>query len=127
MIIEENPLSKEEDIENECIELVEVKKAVEKLNGDNKTAVILRRDDDNYMVVGGGANGKYVVTAVLRSKNYAMANKFDVVKAPIELTVGGKKKNYPSKRCLNLEMVLEAAKHFADRGALAQTFNWETN
>jgi hypothetical protein len=26
---------------------------------------------------------------------------------------------------VNLEMVLEAAKHFADRWALAQTFNWE--
>jgi len=40
--------------------------------------------------------------------------------------VDGKKGTYPSRRCLNQEMVLEAAKHFADRGALAQVFNWET-
>ena len=126
-IIEEDLNSKsEEDIISELRELPQVKEAVDKINGENKTAVLLQKDSQNYMVIGGGQNAKYAVYALLKGKKYFMANKCDVYKDPVELIVAGKKGHYPSKRCLNLQMVLEAAKHFADRGALAQTFNWET-
>ena len=74
-----------------------------------------------------GQGEKYIAYAQIKGKLYFMANKFNIPKAPIELVVGGKKGIYHSKRCLSISMVLEAAKHFADRGALAQTFNWETN
>ena len=125
MIVEENPNNADEDIQYNAQELLMVKKAIEKLDGKKKTAIILKRDESNYMVVGGGDNNKFAVRAVLKGKQYFMSNKFDVVKPPIEIIVGGKAKMYPSKRCMNLEMVLESAKHFADRGSLAQTFNWE--
>ena len=125
-IIEENLSGKEsEDIVRENPELIQVKEAIDKLNGETKTGVVLERDAENFMIIGGGKNNKYIVYAQLKGKMYIMANKFDVLKAPIELIVGGKKSMYPSKRCMNLEMVLESAKHFADRGSLAQTFNWE--
>jgi len=126
MIIEENPNKEEEDIQKEVTELLEVKKAVEKLNGKDMTAIILKKDDKNQMVIGGGANNKYIVSATLQGKTYSMSNKFDGHKDPCEIIVGGKAKSYPSRKCMNIDMVLESAKHFADRGALAQTFNWET-
>ena len=126
-IIEENPKDKDEDIESNCLELIQVKKAIEKLDGEEKTAVILKKDETNFMVIGGGQSDKYVVNAVIQGKSYSMASKFDVLKEPIEVVVGGKKKIYPSRKCFNLEMVLESAKHFASRGSLAQTFNWDTN
>jgi len=126
-IIEEDLNSKsEEDIVSELRELPQVKEAVERINGENKTAVLLQRDSQNLMVIGGGQNEKYAVYAIFKGKKYFMANKYDVHKEPVELIVAGKKGHYPSRKCLNLQMVLEAAKHFADRGALAQTFNWET-
>lgn len=126
MIIEENPKSDGEDIENKCTELIQVKDAIERLNGESKTAVILKKNDNNYMIIGGGKNKAYVVTAMVNGKNYAMSNKFDVVKEASEINVGGKTKNYPSRKVHNLDRVLESAKHFASRGSLAQTFNWET-
>lgn len=125
-IIEENSAKDAEDITSECTELVQVKNAVDKLDGQTKTAVVLKRDEENFMVIGGGENNKYVCYAFLKGKRWNMANKFAIPREASEIIVGGKKGNYPSKKCLGLQMVLEAAKHFADRGALAQTFNWET-
>jgi hypothetical protein len=115
-IIEENFSQKEgEDTITEVKELIQVKKAIDKLNGETKTGVVLEKDSENFMIIGGGKNNKYIIYAQLAGKMYSMANKFDVLKEPIEIIVGGKKAIYPSKRCVNLEMVLEAAKHFADR------------
>ena len=126
-IIEEDLSGKDnEDIVNEAKDLIQVKEAIDKLNGETKTGVVLEKDASNMMIVGGGKNNKYIVYSSLKGKMYIMSNKYDVLKPPIEIIVGGKKGNYPSKRCMNLDMVLEAAKHFADRGALAQTFNWES-
>ncbi len=124
-IVEESSTKDGEDIVNECTELVQVKNAVDKLNGEGKSAVILSRDEENFMVIGGGANNKYVCYAMLKGKTYFMANKFPIAKPAAEINVGGKRAVYPSKKCVGLSMVLESAKHFADRGALAQTFNWE--
>jgi hypothetical protein len=124
-IIEENSAKESGESEKDCTELVQVKKAIEKLNGEDKTVVVLRNDEKNFMLIGGGQSGKYIVLAQLKGKMYAATNKYAVPKGPVELTVSGKKEAYPSKRCLNLEMVLEAAKHYADRGALAQVFDWE--
>ncbi|MCX6803897.1 MAG: hypothetical protein NTY48_04995 [Candidatus Diapherotrites archaeon] len=114
------------DAEVKCTELIQVKEAIDRINGTNKTAVVLKKDDSNFMIIGGGQNGKYIVNAYIKGKMYSMANKFNVPKDSIELIVGGKAGIHQSKYCLNLEMVLESAKHFALRGALAQTFNWET-
>lgn len=126
MIIEENPNNSEEDVTTECTELIQVKKAIESLNGTNKTAIFLKKDESNYMVIGGGLDNKYIVRAISQNKAYNMSNKFDGHKDPSEINVGGKIKSYPSRKVMNLDMVLESAKHFADRGSLAQTFNWET-
>lgn len=124
-ITEESEKDSEGKVTN-CSELIQVKEAIDKLDGESKTAVVLERDSQNFMVIGGGADNKYVVFAQLKGKNYAMANKFPVTKPLAEIIVNGKKGEFPSKRCMNLSMILEAAKHFADRGALAQVFNWET-
>jgi len=125
-IIEEDLSSKaSEDIVSKCTELMQVKEAIDRINGENKTAVILEKDSQNYMVVGGGQNSKYIAYAYVKGKKWSLSNKFTVQKDAMELIVGGKKGIYPSKRLMNLEMILEAAKHFADRGALAQTFNWD--
>ena len=125
-IIEESTSNKDEDAVTEISELVQVKDAVEKLNGSTITGVVLERDKDNLMIIGGGADNKYVVHAEVKGTMYVMANKFPIPKPPVEVIVGQKKGTYDSKRVLGLSMVLEAAKHFASRGALAQTFNWES-
>lgn len=125
-IIEEGTsLRDKDDIVTECTELVQVKRAIDKLDGVNKTAVVLKLDEDNLMIVGGGANNKYVVFAKVGGKNYYMANKFDIKKEPMTINVAKNKSKYPSRRCFGIDMVLESAKHFAHRGTLAQTFNWE--
>ena len=124
-IIEENAASESEDKETEVSELIQVKEAVDKLNGETITGVVLERDKDNLMIIGGGKDNKYVVHAEVKGTMYVLANKFPISKPPAEVIVGGKNGTYPSKRCVSLSMALEAAKHFASRGALAQTFNWE--
>ena len=126
-IVEEDLVKKEnEDIVSKCTELIQVKEAIDRINGESKTAVILEKDSQNFMVVGGGQNSKFVCYAYLKGKKYSMANKFPIPRDGMELIVGGKKGNYPSRRLMGKEMILEAAKHFADRGVLAQTFNWES-
>jgi hypothetical protein len=124
--ITEEAAGNEEGVTTNCTELMKVKEAVDRLDGETKTAVVLERDSQNFMVIGGGKNNKYVVYAQLKGKPYAMANKFPIPGIEdSEITINGKTGVYPSRRCLGLSMVLEAAKHFADRGALAQVFNWE--
>ncbi|MEI7961869.1 MAG: hypothetical protein WCI04_06055 [archaeon] len=125
-IVEENVGNKEEDTVTELTELVQVKDAIDKLNGETITGVVLERDKDNLMIIGGGKDNKYVVHAEVKGTMYVMANKFPITKPPAEVIVGGKKGTYESKRVMGLSMVLEAAKHFGSRGALAQTFNWES-
>jgi hypothetical protein len=125
-IIEEGVSSRDkDDLVTDCTELVQVKQAIERLDGVNKTAVVLKLDEDNLMIIGGGANNKFIVFAKLNGKNYYMASKFDIKKEPISVNVAKKKDKYPSRRCFGLDMVLESAKHFAHRGTLVQTFNWE--
>ncbi len=115
----------EEDLETECTELIQVKEAIDRIDGEKRTAVVLKKDEDNFMLIGGGQKNKYAVFAKLNGKMYLMANKFPIPKEGMELTISGKAQVYPIKRCMGIEMVLEAAKHYADRGTLAQTFNWE--
>lgn len=125
-IVEEDLSSKgAEDIVSKCNELIQVKDAIDRIDGEKKTAVILEKDSQNFMVIGGGQNGKYVAYAYVKGKKWVMSNKFPVPGEARELIVGGKSGVYPVKRCLGKEMILEAAKHFADRGTLAQTFNWD--
>ena len=125
-IIEEGISAKEkDDIVTTCTELVQVKQAIDRLNGESKTAVVLKLDEDNLMIIGGGTNKKYVVFSKLDGKSYYMANKFPVTSEPMMITVAKQKGKYPARRCLGIDMVLESAKHFAHRGVLAQTFNWE--
>jgi hypothetical protein len=125
-IVEEGISAREkDDIVTNCAELIQVKQAIDRLDGETKTAVVLKLDDDNLMIVGGGANKKYIVFAKLAQKSYYMANKFPINSEPMMITVAKQKGKYPARRCLGLDMVLESAKHFAHRGALAQTFNWE--
>jgi hypothetical protein len=124
-IVEEGISGKEkDDIVTTPTELVEVKGAIDRLNGETKTAVVLKLDEDNLMIIGGG-NKKYIVFAKLDGKSYYMANKFPVSNEPMTINFAKKKSSFPARRCLGLDMVLESAKHFAHRGALAQTFNWE--
>lgn len=125
-IVEEGISSREkDDIVTQCTELVQVKGAIDRLNGESKTAVALKLDEDNLMIIGGGTNKKYVVFAKLDGKSYYMANKFPITSEPMTINFAKKKSSFPARRCLGLDMVLEAAKHFAHRGTLAQTFNWE--
>ncbi|MGI6589892.1 MAG: hypothetical protein ACOX1V_04515 [Candidatus Iainarchaeum sp.] len=125
-IIEEGVSSKDkDDIVTECTKLVQVKEAIERMDGVNKTAVVLQLDENNLMIVGGGADNKFVVFAKLGGKDYYMANKFDSKKDFFNITVAKKKHKYPSRRCFGIDTVLESAKHFAHRGTLTQVFTWE--
>ncbi|MEK6959394.1 MAG: Imm1 family immunity protein [archaeon] len=125
-IIEKNSNKDKGDAEKACTEMIMVKEAIERLKGhEDKTVVVLEKDSKNYMLVGGGKDGKYIVTALSKGKKYVAANKYAVPKPEVELFIEGKTESYPAKRVLNLEMTLEAAKQYAHRGALAQVFDWE--
>ena len=54
------------------------------------------------MIVGGGADNKFVVLVKLGGKDYYMANKFDSKKIFLILLLQRKHK-YPSRRCFGID------------------------
>lgn len=104
----------------------QIETAIRELNGKNKTLVTIGAEDDTYMSIGGGAEGKYIVTATFDNFDfYVLVNLLKVDNQIEKLVVGGQKGNYSKKMCVDLLPSLLAARTFAESGRLDTLLSWE--
>ncbi len=112
------------DSEVPCERLEQVVNGLRKLNGDNKTTVVLSRDEDNYLIAGGGNDGFYICNVCLAG---SMAYLIDPNQGAgnIALVAGGQEGDYPRSYAVTLDDLLLAAETFATKGVLNETLTWE--
>lgn len=103
----------------------QIESAIRELDGNTKTLVTLGEDDENYITIGGGNGGKYIVSVTF--DNLEFHNLVDLSKPPQTetLVVGGQEGIYPAKMCVDLLRCLLAARTFAESKKLDSLLSWE--
>ncbi len=103
----------------------EIKTAITELDGHSKTLVTIAIDDEQYLTIGGGKLGKYVVSVTFDNMTfYHLINpqKYTQVQ---KLIIGGQLGNYPDKICIDLNTAILATKTFAETGEMDRSLVWE--
>lgn len=104
----------------------QIETAIKELNGKNKTLVTIGAENETYMSIGGGAEGRYVVTATFDNLDFHVLVNFLKPDNKVEkLVVGGQEGNYLAKMCVDLLPCLLAARTFAESGKLDSLLSWE--
>ncbi|OKH40415.1 hypothetical protein NIES2119_01975 [[Phormidium ambiguum] IAM M-71] len=103
----------------------EIETAILELNGKSKTLVTLGADEETYMSIGGGEAGKYIVNVTFDNMSFYNLVNFSKSQEIETLVVGGQAGDYPAKMCVDLQIVLLAAKTFAELGKLEESVTWE--
>ena len=98
--------------------------AIKKLDGQRYTIVVLNSKEETQMVIGGGANGQYVVYVAHGNEDFFNLVSSDEANETISLIVGGQEGNYPSNTLVTVGFALKAARTFAERGELEPSFKW---
>lgn len=107
----------------------QVESAIRALDGKQKTVVTLEADDGvPYLAIGGGNNGKYVVSGTeddLTYLNLIVADAATTSEGTAHIVAGGQAAAYPARECVDLELVLRAARTFASNGTFDPALTWE--
>jgi hypothetical protein len=108
----------------------DVKKAIERLDGRQRTSVFLGLSDvsDNHMAVGGGKDGVYVCSIY-----YSDGREFQLADPQVPSNRGGpdvwvlhgEPTMYGARHCVGLEPVLRAAEAYAARGERCAGLTWD--
>ena len=103
----------------------QIEKAIRNMDGLHKTMVILGADNGAFLGVGGGNNGRYVVSVTLDNGIiYTVIQQGDYAESEVSFNSGGQTANYPAEECVNLESALHAARAFSMDGSLQPTLQW---
>lgn len=116
------------DIEYECSDFEQVELAIRKLNGKNKTMVILSSTKDHKtLTIGGGNDGRYIAYLSINTddKFYNLINNDKNSFGQCDIVAGGQSGAYPSKQCLTINMVMDACKIFSLYGKKNPDAIWE--
>ncbi|CAM2005297.1 hypothetical protein [Acanthopleuribacter pedis] len=107
-----------------CEKIEQCLDAVKRLNGDNKTVVVLSRDDENFLMIGGGNKNLYICNASLDGAMYYLTDPWHEG-GEIALVAGGQEGSYSKKLGIKLENVLKATELFVKESELDNDLNWE--
>jgi hypothetical protein len=96
------------------------------LNGTTHSLVCIEGPPPAHMNIGGGDKNRYVVSLTRDGQSYfVLQNPTSPGSTElVELTVGGRTSLYPTAMLVPLDMVLIAAKMFAETGLAAPTLPW---
>ena len=105
----------------------QIQTAINELDGQSKTLVTIAIDDEQYLTIGGGKLGKYVVCLTFDNMTfYHLINtgkKTEIQK----LIIGGQLGAYPDKICVDFASVILATKTFVNTGERCGSLLWETD
>lgn len=116
--------------------LEQVEAALRDLDGSRRTLVTLQAPDGSYLAIGGGNDGRYVVSATISSGTmggeeiFNLTSPYDAEQRSETLTrcwvvTGGQGADYPRRETVELERALHAARVYAERGVLDSSLPWE--
>lgn len=77
------------------------------------------------MLIGGGENDVYVVTATFDNNSFYNLIIKSQIGEPIQLVAGGQQGEYPHKMCVENNSMFLAVKSFVLTGKLDSSFTWE--
>ncbi|WP_204101856.1 MULTISPECIES: hypothetical protein [Spirulina sp. CCY15215] len=102
----------------QCNELNQVKDAIKRLDGVEKTMLILSVDDDVYMTIAGGNNGRYIceITNEREDSMFALLSTSKNPVSKVAIVAGKQEGLYDSSLCLSLNEVFEASEFFCIYG-----------
>jgi hypothetical protein len=98
--------------------------AIDALNGKNKTLVGLSYSEDTYLTVGGGNEGRYVVTGNKGDTIYNLMNPSSG-SGKIEIVAGGQGGIFDEKLCINKTAVIQASLFFYKNVDFDKSLSWE--
>ncbi len=103
-----------------------IRVALENLDGQRRTLVMLRNDGDANLVVGGGQSGKYVVYATFDNRSFQILARDLESESMITVNAGGQAGEYPARWVVGISDAMQAALRFALDGVLDPSLIWET-
>jgi hypothetical protein len=100
--------------------------AIDALDSDSHTLVMLAIDEDNWLGIGGGdAEGHYFVTITEAETTYFVAITPHAPDSSVWLVVGGQGVDYPAKQCVDKATALLAARTYWTDGSRDPEVVWE--
>ncbi len=104
----------------------DIELAIRSLDGQTKTLVTLETEGETHMSIGGG-QGKYVVYATFDNETFYSLIDPSKSDQNESIVIGGQKGLYSTKSCVDLEIVLQSAKKFAESGKMLNSAVWEND
>jgi hypothetical protein len=102
-----------------------IEKAVESLDGQIRTLVMLNATEPSHMAIGGGGkNGLCVVYASFDGKRFFRATRENAASTPVIVRAGGQDGEYPQRLTVDRGTALRGARTFAESGQLDPSIIW---
>ncbi len=129
MVVNNITLAEREGRKNWCwaknnAEWEEVEKAIESLDGNQRTLITLNTPDDSQMLIAGGAQDCYTVQATFDWRGFS-ALALPERGGQKEILLNGQLRACPARNVVGRKLALAAAKAFALLGALESRFTWD--
>ncbi|MFM7439587.1 MAG: Imm1 family immunity protein [Snowella sp.] len=102
----------------------EIEKAIQELDGKHRTLVTLETDGEAHLAISGGPD-KFIVYLTFDNEVFYYLCGFAKSNLEESLVVGGQEGLYPAKFCVEIDLILQVAKTFAEFGTMDQTVVWE--
>jgi hypothetical protein len=102
----------------------EIEKVIKELDGKYRTLVTLETDGEAHLAIGGGLD-KFIVYLTFDNEVFYYLCGFAKSNLEESLVVGGQEGLYPAKFCVEIDLILQVAKTFAEFGTMDQTVVWE--
>lgn len=102
----------------------EIEKVIRELDGKHRTLVTLETDGEAHLAIGGGPD-KFIVYLTFDNEVFYYLCGFAKSNLEESLIVGGQEGLYPAKFCVEIDLILQVAKTFAEFGTMDQTVVWE--
>ena len=102
----------------------QIDEAIAALDGRSRTLVTLEGEGEVHMAIGGG-DGRYVVYVTFDNEEFEyLVDRSQVGHGRFNLMVGGQMGDYLERWCVELPIVLQAARLFAETGQVERSV-WE--
>jgi Immunity protein Imm1 len=102
-----------------------VGEAIKEMNGKEHTIICLEGENKIHMTIGGGP-GVFVVYATGDDETFFTAVDPGKGGDSVEITVGQQTNKYPAELLVGKDVVLRAAKLFAETGKLEPNVHWRS-
>jgi hypothetical protein len=103
--------------------LAAIEAAVRSLDGRDRTLVRLEHNEDDWLAIGGGNDGRYVVTVWDDDTDYSVRSP-SAPEGAVSLVMGGQVAQRQLRETSDLAGVLSAVRAYARDGSLALNLAW---